>query len=42
LLLQDGIDLGVQGTPTFFLDGQLLEPTSVEDFRGAIDDALTD
>ncbi|MGB5951625.1 MAG: thioredoxin domain-containing protein [Ornithinimicrobium sp.] len=39
---QDGLDLGVQGTPTFFLDGELLEPTSVEDFRGAIDDALTD
>lgn len=39
---QDGIDLGVQGTPTFFLDGQLLEPTSIEDFQGAIDDALTD
>ena len=39
---QDGIDLGVQGTPTFFLDGELLEPASVKDFRGAIDDALTD
>ena len=38
---QDRIDLGVQDTPTFFLDGELLEPASVAEFRGAIDDALT-
>ncbi len=39
---QDGLALGVQGTPTFFLDGELLEPSSVAEFRGAIDDALAD
>ncbi|WGX96389.1 thioredoxin domain-containing protein [Nocardioides sp. L-11A] len=36
----DGVSLGVQGTPTFFLDGELLRPTSAEDFEQAIVDAL--
>jgi len=36
----DGTDLGVQGTPTFYLNGELFEPTSAEDFNTAIDDAL--
>lgn len=40
--LDDGIALGVQGTPTFFLDGELFEPTSVEDFDAALRDALAD
>lgn len=38
--LEDGTTLGVQGTPTFFLDGEQFEPTSAEDFVAAIDDAL--
>lgn len=37
---QDGIDLGVEGTPTFFLNGKKLQPSSVEDFRDQIDAAL--
>jgi len=37
---QDGIALGVQGTPTFFLDGEPLQPTSEEDFRAQIDAAV--
>lgn len=39
---QDGLDLGVQGTPTFFLNGKKLEPTSTQDFRDKIDAALND
>uniref|UniRef100_UPI00263795BE DsbA family protein n=1 Tax=uncultured Pseudokineococcus sp. TaxID=1642928 RepID=UPI00263795BE len=38
--LADGQALGVQSTPTFFLDGQRIQPTSVEDFRAQIDAAL--
>jgi protein-disulfide isomerase len=37
---QDGQSLGVQGTPAFFLDGQLLEPTSFADLEAAFDAAL--
>jgi protein-disulfide isomerase len=37
---QDGLRLGVQGTPTFFLDGELITPTSEQDFRQRLDDAL--
>jgi protein-disulfide isomerase len=37
---QDGIDLGVEGTPTFFLNGKKLQPSSVQDFRDQIDAAL--
>lgn len=37
---QDGLDLGVSGTPTFFLNGKKLEPSSVQDFRDQIDAAL--
>ncbi|MFF5035631.1 DsbA family protein [Nocardia salmonicida] len=36
----DGRTLGVQGTPTFFLDGVKLQPRSTEDFIEAIDAAL--
>lgn len=39
---QDGIALGVQGTPTFFLNGEKLEPASVEAFKASIDAALKD
>lgn len=39
---RDGQALGVQGTPTFFLDGQLLQPESVTDLEEAFDAALQD
>jgi protein-disulfide isomerase len=37
---KDGLALGVNGTPTFFLNGKKLEPSSVEDFHSSIDAAL--
>ena len=37
---QDGHAAGVQGTPTFFLDGRKLEPRSIDDLRTALDQAL--
>ena len=36
----DGQALGVQGTPTFFLNGERFEPQSVADLTRALDDAL--
>ncbi|AQA20547.1 DSBA-like thioredoxin domain protein [Rhodococcus sp. MTM3W5.2] len=36
----DGEALGVQGTPTFFLDGQRLNPTALQDLTDALDAAL--
>jgi protein-disulfide isomerase len=36
----DGITLGVQGTPTFFLDGKQFEGNSVAELGAAIDAAL--
>ncbi|MFD1540548.1 DsbA family protein [Nonomuraea guangzhouensis] len=36
----DGQALGVQGTPTFFLNGQKIEPKSNDEFKAAIDAAL--
>ncbi|QJY47875.1 DsbA family protein [Pseudonocardia broussonetiae] len=36
----DGELAGVQGTPTFFLDGARLEPESVDDLRAQLDLAL--
>ena len=36
----DGTTAGVQGTPTFFLNGARLQPRSVEEFRAAIDAEL--
>ncbi|AJK70140.1 DsbA family protein [Corynebacterium marinum] len=38
----DGKALGVPGTPTFFLDGQLLTPDSLEQFRAEVDAAAAD
>ena len=38
----DGEALGVGGTPTFFLDGKVLNPESLESFRGAVETAATD
>ncbi|GLY15372.1 hypothetical protein Kisp01_23870 [Kineosporia sp. NBRC 101677] len=40
--VQDGTDLGLQGTPSFFLNGEPFEPDSIEAFRAAIDQALAD
>ena len=36
----DGLALGVQGTPTFFVDGERLEPLTYDDLTAALDDAL--
>ncbi|MDL9946883.1 thioredoxin domain-containing protein [Gordonia sp. ABSL11-1] len=38
----DGLSLGVQGTPTFFLDGMRLQPTSYDDLVAAIEERLSD
>ena len=35
-----GADLGVQGTPTFFVNGKLFEPETAEDFSTALEEAL--
>ena len=37
---EDGIALGVQGTPTFFLDGELIRPQSEDELRQMLDDAV--
>lgn len=39
---EDAKTLGVQGTPTFFLDGEKLEAGTPDDFRKALDDAVKD
>lgn len=36
----DGMTLGVKGTPTFFLNGQRLQLQTTDDLRSAIDNAL--
>ncbi|MGB3484264.1 MAG: thioredoxin domain-containing protein [Mycobacterium sp.] len=38
--MADGDALGVQGTPTFFLDGTRLQPRSYDDLTDALDKAL--
>ncbi|NHC22949.1 thioredoxin domain-containing protein [Nocardioides sp. IC4_145] len=38
--VDDGLALGVQGTPTFYIDGQLFQPQSVEDFDTALKEAI--
>lgn len=38
--VDDGTSLGVAGTPTFYIDGKLFEPKSVQDFYTTIDEAL--
>lgn len=35
-----GRELGVQGTPTFFIDEALFEPQSPDDFKAGIEEAL--
>ncbi|WP_116949037.1 DsbA family protein [Jiangella endophytica] len=36
----DGLTLGVEGTPTFFLDGAKIEPQSLDDLRAMLDAAV--
>ena len=38
--VDDGIALGVQGTPTFFVDGEQVSPRAVDDLRTAIENGL--
>ena len=38
----DGEALGGGGTPTFYLDGEVLNPESLEGFRDAVESAATD
>ncbi|MFE3599389.1 DsbA family protein [Streptomyces sp. NPDC059142] len=38
---RDGLGLGVQGTPTFFLDGERVSPSSKEEFETLIADRLS-
>jgi len=40
--LAAGIALGVQGTPTFFIDETLITPENVDDLRRQLDAALAD
>lgn len=36
----DGVGLGVSGTPTFFLDGEKIQPSSGEEFRSLIEESI--
>ncbi|MFI6642929.1 DsbA family protein [Streptomyces sp. NPDC050504] len=38
---RDGLALGVQGTPTFFVDGQKASPRGYEDFKALIEQRLS-
>lgn len=38
----DGESLGVSGTPTFYIDGELFQPQTVEDFTTRLDEALAE
>lgn len=38
--VDDGQSLGIQGTPTFYVNGQPLQPQSLGDLKKAIDQAL--
>jgi protein-disulfide isomerase len=38
----EGLALGVDGTPTFFLDGRKIQPSTVEEFRSLIETAIAD
>lgn len=39
--IDDGTTLEVQGTPTLYIDGELIQPESAQDLVDAIDEALT-
>jgi protein-disulfide isomerase len=38
----DGMALNVEGTPTFFLDGEKIQPSTIEEFRSLIETAIAD
>ena len=38
--VEDGESLGSEGTPTFYVDGELVQPESVQDLEDAIEAAL--
>ncbi|MEV4969537.1 DsbA family protein [Streptomyces scopuliridis] len=38
---RDGLGLGVQGTPTLFMDGERVTPGSYEEFKALIDERLS-
>ena len=38
--LKDGVEAGVRGTPTIFINGRLLEQRSLPGFKQAIDEEL--
>ena len=40
--MDDGLALGVQSTPTFFLNGEQIQPATTDEFKALIDDALED
>lgn len=40
--VQDGLNIGVQGTPTFFLNGKLIEPQSFGELETLIQQALAE
>lgn len=37
--LDDAQELGLQGTPSFFINGERFEPQSMDELRGALDEA---
>ncbi|WP_431818075.1 DsbA family protein [Gordonia jacobaea] len=37
----DGLSLGVQGTPTFFLDGKRLQPSTIDELTAAVEEAAS-
>ena len=37
----DGLSLGVQGTPTFFLDGKRLQPSTIDELTAAVNEAAS-
>jgi protein-disulfide isomerase len=38
----EGVELGIQSTPTFFLNGEMMTITTIDDFRAQIDAALAE
>ncbi|MGV0108954.1 DsbA family protein [Arthrobacter sp. CP30] len=38
----DAMAMNLQGTPTFFLDGEKIEPATLEEFRSLIETAIAD
>lgn len=38
--MREGERLGVQGTPTFFLNDEMIQPQSIDDLRASIDAAI--